>query len=223
MELLNFVYDLARGPLVWTALIVFITGSAIQIYRMWTLTVAAKPLENVPRPLKREIKQQKLPLLVRLRLSIAGTSPVTIIVTAIFHLCLAITPLFVLAHHILIDNAFGVSFFSFPEYFADILTILVIAGAGYFLLRRIFIERVRIISSFRDYLLLALAAGPFITGALAYHQIFDYKLVVMLHMLCGELLLMAIPFTRLTHMFFFFIFRLAVAGEYSLGWGKRTW
>lgn len=223
MDSLNLVYDLARGPLVWAALIVFIAGSAVQIYRIWELTAAAKSVENVPRPLKKDVKRHKLPPAVRLRLSIVGTSPAVIIVTAIFHLCLIITPLFVLGHNILIDNAWGLSLFSFPEGFADRLTLLVVAGAGYLLLRRIFLERVRIITTFRDYLLLGLATGPFITGTLAYHQIFDYKVVVTLHMLCGELMLMAIPFTGLVHMFFFFVFRFAVASEYSLGGGTRIW
>jgi nitrate reductase gamma subunit len=223
MDPLNIVYDLARGPLVWAALIVFIVGSAIQGYRMWALTAAAKPVEHAPRPLKKDIKQQKLPLAVRIRLSVAGTSPVTIVVSTLFHLCLIITPLFVLGHNILIDNAWGISLFSFPEGFADILTLFVVACAGYFLFRRIFLERVRIITTPWDYLFLALAAGPFITGTLAYHQIFDYKLVVTLHMLCGELMLVAIPFTKFVHMLFFFVFRFAVANEYSLGDGTRTW
>lgn len=223
MDPLNLVYDLARGPLVWAAFIVFIVGSAIQIYRLWALTSAAKPVEYAPRLLKKNIKEKKLPLAVRIRLSVAGSSPVTIVVTALFHLFLVITPFFILGHNILIGNAWGASLFSFPEGFADVLTFVVIAGAGYFLFRRIFLERVRIITTPWDYLFLGLAAGPFITGALAYHQIFDYKLVVTLHMLLGELMLMAIPLTKFVHMLFFFIFRFAVTSEYSLGNGTRTW
>ncbi|MFZ5562483.1 MAG: hypothetical protein ACOZBW_00410 [Thermodesulfobacteriota bacterium] len=223
MDPLNFIYDLARGPLVWTAFIVFFAGSAVQVYRMWALTVAANPLEQVSRPLKKDIRQKRLPLAVRIRLSVAGTSPVTIAVTTLFHLCLVLTPLFVLGHNILIDNAWGVSLFSLPEGFADVLTLLVVACAGYFLFRRIFLERVRIITTPWDYLFLGLAAGPFITGTLAYHQIFDYKLVVTLHMLLGELMLMAVPFTKFVHMLFFFVFRFATASEYSLGEGTRTW
>jgi len=222
MDPLNLLYDLARGPLVWVAFIVFIAGSAVQICRLWALTSAAKPVERLPRPLK-NIEKKKLPLAVRIRLSVMGSSPVTIVVTSLFHLCLVITPLFVLGHNILFDNAWGFSLFSFSESFSDLLTLVVVAGAGYFLFRRIFLERVRIITTPWDYLFLGLAAGPFITGTLAYHQIFDYKLIITMHMILGELMLMAIPLTKFVHMLFFFVFRFAVASEYSLGNGRRTW
>ncbi|MDY6831934.1 MAG: hypothetical protein SWC96_08835 [Thermodesulfobacteriota bacterium] len=222
MDPLNLVYDLARGPLVWVAVVVFLVGAVVQVYRMWSLTSAARPVENLPRSLK-PVERKNLPLGVRLRLSVAGTSPVTVVVTTVFHLCLVITPLFVLGHNILVDNAWGASLFSFPEGFSDFLTLVVVACAGYFLLRRIFYERVRLISTPWDYLFLALAAGPFITGTLAYHQIFDYKLMITAHMLLGELMLIAIPFTKFAHMFFFPVFRFAVASEYSLGNGRRTW
>ncbi|OQX63020.1 MAG: hypothetical protein B5M56_04330 [Desulfococcus sp. 4484_241] len=221
MDPLNLIYDLARGPLVWVAFAVFIVGSAAQLVRMWRLT--SPPDETYVPRVKKADGKNKLPLSYRIRLSVAGSSPVTVAVTTLFHLCLVITPLFVLGHNILLDNAWRVSLCSFPERFSDVLTTVVIICAGYFLARRVFSERVRIISSFWDYLFLGLAAGPFITGYLAYHQICDYKLVITVHMLLGEAMLVAIPFTKFVHMLFFFVFRFAVASEYSLGNGKRRW
>lgn len=224
MDPLYLIYDLARGPFVWAAVIIFLAGAVFQIYRMWSLTSKIEPPIDYPSYLRKEnIKKKKLPLTARIRLSIAGTSPVTIVVTTLFHLCLVITPLFVLGHNIMLDNAWGVSLVSLPEGFADILTLIVIIGATYFLIRRIFLKRVRIISNVGDYVFLALAAGPFITGYLAYHQTFDYTLVITLHIIIGELMLIAIPFTKFVHMLFFFIFRFAVASEYSLGNGNRKW
>jgi nitrate reductase gamma subunit len=82
---------------------------------------------------------------------------------------------------------------------------------------------VRAITSFYDYLVLALATVPFLSGFLAFHQIFDYRTVMIVHMLSGELMLMAIPFTKLTHMIFFFLNRFLVVNEHTIGRGSRAW
>jgi nitrate reductase gamma subunit len=104
------------------------------------------------------------------------------------------------------------------------LTILVIAGGVFFLLRRIFLARVRAISTVYDYVVLLIATTPFITGFLAYHHFFDYDTVILLHILAGEIMLMAVPFTKLVHMPYFFINRFVLVHENTLGaGGSRTW
>ena len=53
-----------------------------------------------------------------------------------------------------------------------------------------------------DYAILAIVAAPFITGLFAYYQWFGYQIFLILHILAGEIMLVAIPFTRLSHMLF---------------------
>jgi hypothetical protein len=43
------------------------------------------------------------------------------------------------------------------------------------------------------------------------------------HILAGELMLIVIPFTKLGHMLFFFLYRFLIGSEYSFGQGTRTW
>lgn len=113
---------------------------------------------------------------------------------------------------------------SLPENISHRLSLVVILCALVFLYRRIFLYRVRLITSFEDYLFLILAAIPFISGFLAYEQLFsNYKLVIGLHILSGELMLMAVPFTKFIHMIFLLIIRFKIDGEYSLGNGGRAW
>lgn len=161
--------------------------------------------------------------LKRVKLTIFGISPITITVSTVFHICLVITPLFVLGHNDLIDLSWNFSMFSFSETVTDILTILFLICAAFFLLRRIFLPRLRAISSFYDYVVLLLAIMPFLTGFLAYHQLFDYRTIMILHMLFGELMLMAIPFTKLVHMIFFFLNRFFIVNEHTLGKGSRVY
>ena len=53
---------------------------------------------------------------------------------------------------------------------------------------------------------------------------FDYDTVIVLHILAGEIMLMAVPFTKLVHMPYFFINRFVLVHENTLGaGGNRTW
>lgn len=168
--------------------------------------------------------ENKKPWSLRFKLSIAGVNPFMTIVTTVFHILLLFLPIFILGHNILLNNAFGISMVSLPENISHRLTLVVILCALIFLYRRIFLYRVRLITSFEDYLFLFLAAIPFISGFLAYEQFFaNYKLVIGLHILSGELMLMAVPFTKFIHMIFLLIIRFKIDGEYSLGNGDRAW
>ena len=51
--------------------------------------------------------------------------------------------------------------------------------------------------------LLAIALAPFITGFLAYHRTPDYYSWLIAHIICGEIFLVAIPLTKLSHFDFF--------------------
>jgi nitrate reductase gamma subunit len=115
------------------------------------------------------------------------------------------------------------SLFSLPESFSDVLTLVVLICGAYFLGRRLFLARVRAITAAYDYLILLIAIAPFLTGYFAYHQWFDYDAVMTLHILAGEVMLITIPFTKLGHMLFFFLYRFFIGNEYSFVPGSRIW
>ncbi|MGD8251682.1 MAG: hypothetical protein PVH30_12620 [Desulfobacterales bacterium] len=221
------MYDIVRGPLVWVSILVFILGTAYQIIRFYQSSLLKPTLRLPQRPsgdsslLPTQSLGYKLKML---KLTIIGSQPVMVVITTLFHLCLVVTPFFVLGHNVLLDLSWGISFPSLPEGITDALTIVVIAGGLYFLYRRLFVKRVRAITTLYDYVVLLLATAPFVTGFLAYHLIFDYDTVVFLHMLAGELMLIAIPFTKLVHMPFFFINRFVMIHENTFGrGGSRVW
>jgi nitrate reductase gamma subunit len=226
------MYDIVRGPLVWISVLVFLFGTAFQVYRFYRLsrlrnTPTFKPKAPPPGqppeagPLPTGTWRYRLQML---RLTVIGSQPVMVAVTTLFHVCLVITPFFVLGHNILLDLAWGVSFPSLPEAVTDALTLVVVLGGAYFLYRRMFVDRVRAISTPYDYIVLVIATLPFLSGFLAYHRIFDYDTVIFIHMLAGEVMLIAIPFTKLVHMPFFFINRFVVIHENTFGrGGSRVW
>jgi hypothetical protein len=75
---------------------------------------------------------------------------------------------------------------------------------------------VRIITKPYDFLMLAIAVAPFLTGFLAYHQMGDYNFWIVVHVLCGEIMLVAIPFTKLSHFLFFFLSRIQLGMDFGI-------
>lgn len=225
----DILYNLAGGPLARISFAVFLIGTVVRTIRFMSLTRVVKRDRTVSsgitqrkRALKRFFKQ--LPqYLSSLRYTILAKSPVTISVSVIFHVCLLMTPLFLLAHNIMLANFLGIGFFSLPEQTTHVMTIMFLVCAAYFLLRRMVVARVRMISSVYDYLILGVTTLPFITGLMAYYQVYDYKMMIILHMLSGELMLITAPFTKIFHMVFFFVGRFVLIGQHTLGRGSREW
>jgi nitrate reductase gamma subunit len=120
-------------------------------------------------------------------------------------------------------ESWGITWWTLPESLADIMTIVVISTCIFFFLRRLVAPEVRFVTFASDYLILALSFLPFLSGFLAYHQwVLPHKAMVNLHILFGEAMLIAIPFTRLVHMFYFFLTRSFMGSDHgyrhSLDW-----
>jgi nitrate reductase gamma subunit len=206
------LYNFFRGPLVWIAFFVFIGGS---IYKIRELILLAK---------KEKIVIPFLDLKFSLRSILHWVVPfgsvnwrkrwVMTTMTFLFHICLVFTPIFLLSHNVLWHESWGITWWTIPEGLADIMTIIVIITCMFFFLRRILAPEVRFVTFTSDYLILAIAFVPFLTGFLAYHQLLlPYKIMVILHMISGAAMLIAIPFTRLGHMFYFFLTRAYLGSE----------
>ena len=216
------IYGLLRGPLLWVALGIFIVGLIYQAQRFLAVT-REHGIVGPPAPMLKGVDPAPAISFTDFSNSFFGVHPVVAFVTTIFHVMIVMLPVFVLGHNVLLEESTGFSFFVYPEILAEIMTLLVILGGLFFLLRRIFIRRVRVISSLYDYIILFLAVAPFLTGFLATRQMFDYNTILILHILTGELMLIAIPFTKLKHGLLFFLYRYKMNYEHCLGTGRRAW
>ena len=149
--------------------------------------------------------------------------PLLTIVTFAFHICLLLTPIFLLAHVTMIDESWNISWWNLSEGAAQIMTVMVVACCVFFLIRRLVSPEVQYVTAASDYVILALVAAPFVTGFLAYYQWLDYQIIVILHILSGEILLVAIPFTRLSHMLFAPLTRAYMGSEFGGIRHARDW
>jgi hypothetical protein len=95
----------------------------------------------------------------------------------VFHICLLVTPVFLMGHNVLLLERWGFSLPTLPEGLADMMTLAVIVAAVFIILRRIALPEVRILTKPYDFLVLAIAVAPFLTGFLAYHQVGKLRLL----------------------------------------------
>lgn len=215
MDFFSFV----EGPLLWAAFLIFIIGSLIRaamflsvstkkdkiIYQHFSWKYVFATLVRWILPLNKDLAK----------------NPVFSILGYIFHICLIIVPIWYASHITLWEESrFEWSWSSIPDEMADWMTLIFLAIVIFFLLRRIFSADIRLISTFSDYLLLIVTALPFLTGYFLTHGTLDSigflgDNMQLLHMLSAELMLILIPFTKLSHYILFFFSRGASGVEFG--------
>lgn len=219
---MHSLYNFVSGPLAWLAFIVFVGGSLFRLITLFILIHKKERFIYTYFSLKYSLRSI-LHWITPFASENMRRHPFFTIVTFAFHICLVLTPLFLLAHVTLIDESWNLSWWSLSESAAATMTLIVIACCVFFLVRRLISPEVQYVTSASDYWILAIVAAPFITGFLAYYQWFDYQTIVVLHILSGEIMLVAIPFTRLSHMLFAPLTRAYMGSEFGGVRHARDW
>jgi nitrate reductase gamma subunit len=142
--------------------------------------------------------------------------PVFTVLVFVFHIGLLITPFFLLGHNLLLQERWGFSLPSIPEALADTLTVAMMVAGVFILLRRIALPQVRILTKPYDLLVLVIAMAPFFTGFLAHQQVGNYNFWLIAHILSGEVFMIAIPFTKLSHFLLFFLSRAQIGMDFGI-------
>jgi nitrate reductase gamma subunit len=219
---MHSLYNFVSGPLVWLAFIIFIGGC---LCRLITLIVLVHKKEKFIYSYMSW--KYSLRSIVRWSTPFATENmrrhPAMTIVAYVFHVCLILTPIFLLAHVTLVDESWDLSWWTLPDTLAAIMTLLVIGACVFFLVRRLVNPEVQYVTSASDYILLTIVAAPFITGFLVYYQWFGYQTLLILHILSGEIMLVAIPFTRLSHMLLAPLTRAYMGSEFGGVRHARDW
>jgi len=219
---MNRLYEILSGPVLWIAFVIFVAGLALRLAFLFGLSRERDRILYNHAQLTwglRSIMHWLIPWGSRA----LRQQPVFSLGVYTFHLLLLALPLFLSAHNALLDEAFGFRLWSLNDRWADALTWVFLAAGVFLLLRRLVRPEVRILTGPWDYALLVLTMMPFITGTLAYRQWGPYELLMVLHVLSGEILLVLIPFTKLGHMVLFFFTRAFIGFEMGARRGAPTW
>ncbi len=99
------MYELARGPLMWAATVIFLAGIIYRSIQLYLLTRKKKRVLYSAAPVKpkdRTPEERKMDLIIAFKHSLLGTHPIMAIISTIFHSFIFIIPLFLLGHNLLI-------------------------------------------------------------------------------------------------------------------------
>jgi len=116
----------------------------------------------------------------------------------------------------ILQEKVGLSFAFLNQNLADILSWGVIISAVFLLLRRFALPEVRILTTKHDYIVLFLSVAPFITGLICRYELGNYSFWLPAHIISGEMLLIAVPFTKLSHILLFFMSRAQLGMDFGI-------
>ncbi len=201
------MYQFVTGPLAWLAFIIFFVG--IIVRTVWYFKGLNWQMDRVAYKPHMRFGIKGALRSIGFWLMPYGThswrqNPFFTLLVFVLHIGLLLTPVFLMGHNVMLEENFGISLPTISESTADILTVLVIIAVILLALRRIALPEVRIITDFKDYAVLLIAVAPFVTGLLARYQVANYDFWLIAHILAGEIFLIAIPLTKLSHFILFF-------------------
>ena len=126
--------------------------------------------------------------------------PIYAILRYIFHICLIVVPIWLSGHVALWEESrFEWGWTALPDVWADWMTVLFLALATYFLIRRLILPDIRLSSTASDYLLIIITGLPFMTGYFLMHGSLDAIPFLgdnmrIIHVLSGETMLLCAVF-----------------------------
>lgn len=219
----NATLEFARGPFFRVALIVFIAGMTYRLIRIvflgWSRDRSPSKGSKLAGVAKTYLKSLLvLPFIPWLKNTFSRNA-VTYLAGAIFHLGLFVIILFGTAHMLAWKSLLGFGWPTLPmpvvDWFAAITIISMIA----LLVNRLVNPVTRMISGLAEYLSWILVFLPLVTGyIMAHHLWFRYETLFALHMLAVDVLLIWMPFSRISHFVFYFFSRTIHGAQF----GKRA-
>ena len=200
----------AQGPLFAFSFLVMVLGLArlviIQVYSL--ILRKGRRLRNVPwSKIGREAASWAVPV----KHLIPGTRFFSV-TSYLFHIGIIAVPLLLADHIVLWESFIGVDLPAIGRGLADALTLFTILCVVLLFAFRLFVARLRSMSTFMDYALLVLIFIPFASGYLATHpnaNPFPWDSMMLIHALSANVLLVAVPFTKLSHVVLFFFDRIS--------------
>jgi len=213
------MYDFLTGFMFWLALTICLTGMLVRIifyfrglnWKLDRVAYKAFPLAGFKGAVI-SICKWVLPF---------GThgwrkQPLMTILFFGFHTGAILLPLFLIAHNLFLKEMIGISLLTLNPMVADILTWVTVISDLLIILRRIALPEVRILTTWYDYFILFIALAPFVTGLIARYELGNYSFWLTTHIFFGEVFLIAIPFTKLSHIVLFFASRAQLGMDFGI-------
>ncbi|MGE4505227.1 MAG: sulfate respiration complex protein HmcE [Desulfovibrionaceae bacterium] len=214
------MYDILTGPLLWISAAICVIGLGYRVF--WYINGLSWQLDRVAYSAHfgRGMKGALLSIaawLVPFGSRNWRVKPGFMVLFFGFHAGLVCVPLFLQGHAVMLGQGLGIHWPAMPMWLADWLTGIMLFSACCIIARRILLPEVRIITDIKDWLVLAITIAPFLTGFVAAHTEGETaRTWLMAHIATGELMLVAIPFTKLYHVVGFFLSRGQLGMDFGI-------
>lgn len=201
--------DTAQGPLFALTFLIMVTGLLRHVLiQAWLLLSRRDRLRRVGwRAILRDAAGWTVPV----RHLVRGTVLLTA-ASFLFHVGAILVPLLLADHVVRWERLLGVDLPQLGKGAADVLTLATIACATVLGVSRFVVPRIRALSRWGDHVVLAIVVAPFVSGFLAAHPALNplpWTAMMLIHVLSAEVLLVAVPFTKLAHVVLFFFDRVS--------------
>lgn len=210
------------GPMVWISIVICVIGIVVRMVLLIREAGQKEPFLFTYFSVRYGLRSI-IAWLIPFYAKSTHSNPIFYGVSYLFHLLLFLVPVFLLAHVVLLEEAFGWTWITLNESLADGLTMVVLLALIFFGVRRVMVREVKFLTGKSDFIYLILVALPFITGVIAYHQIFYYQWMVIAHVISAQVLLILIPFTRFFHMVLAPVTRAYTGSEFGAVRHARDW
>jgi nitrate reductase gamma subunit len=218
------MFAFLTGPMLWLSFAVCIIGC---VYRIVNYVKGLNwQLDRVPYGYYRDLAVRGALRSIAHWLTPYGSrswrlNPLFAAAFLLLHIGLVLVPLFLFGHVLVVTERFGLSWPTLPAGLADALTVLAMAGGVFIVLRRFALPEVRILTTAHDLAILGLSLAVLVTGFVASHQGGEGGGWLTAHILCGEATLVAIPFTKLSHVVLFFCSRAQIGVDFGVKRGGQ--
>jgi len=217
----NAFLEFTRGPMFQVALLIFIAGMFFRLVRIlmlgWSKDLAPTRGSKAGGVAKSYLKAF---LILPFYPWVKGTfrrNPIMYVAGGLFHLGL-FTVIFLGTPHMLVWKSllgFGWPTLALP--IVDWLAVGAIIAMLVLLLVRVSTPLLKMLSGPAEYLNWLVVFLPMISGyVMTHHLFFPYEVAYSLHMLSINIMLIWIPFSRISHFMFYFFSRTAHGAE----WGR---
>jgi hypothetical protein len=219
----NAVLEFSRGPMFNVALLIFIGG---MLYRLFRIIMLGWSRDRVP------AKGSKIGGVVQSFLkgfiilpffpwikNIFNRNAITFVAGGVFHLGLFVAIFLGTPHMLVWKRLLGFGWPTVPTPVVDWLSAAAIVAMLVLVMYRHYHPVLRLISGPAEYLNWLVVFLPMVTGFIMFkHFLFPYEVLFSLHMITVNLMLIWIPFSRISHFMFYFFSRAIHGVEY----GKRA-
>lgn len=216
------VLSFTRGPMFQAAMLVFVAG---MVYRLVRVVFLGWSSDRVPS------KGSKASGVVMSFLKgiliwpfipwVKNTfkkNPVIYLAGGLFHLGLFVVIFLGTAHMLVWKSLLGFGWKTLPLPIVDWLAAASIVAMVALFINRLMNPVLKLITGSADWLNLLFVFLPMVTGyAMTHHMFFRYEVLYSLHMIAVNVLLIWIPFSRISHFVFYFFARFIHGQEF----GKR--